>query len=632
MNREVLSAPPFTDEGNFFNSDEIYVDRDDFDRTYIDVKGSVKDYKGTQIGFPSAGSKPLGGPYFSLEEVDYIRLTRNGYPGDEDYVNVDGDIPSPWTQQPEGYKLNVVYYFVTGMVPKARNVTRIFLMIDEWTTLGGVGGSSEVEFTNGFKIQGSISEAWDAANISLTGEAIGLSEPIEIKSSNRINTLSGSKSDIIMSGSDLTQYDPGNELSMNAVVATVDGQNMTFPYIRSSDATTFTMTYPSESNVDMVGVGAYVANHARTRHNINLLYSAGQLELQSSYTIPTEYSEVQVTDGRYTQLKGVTINTTSGVTPNIGGYPRKAGYLFGTCHLLADATGEIVSHPFTDLNDQSITIWTCPMPGGTPFAKYSNVKNVFNAYDKSVTGMPWLNKSVVLEGGSGTFWNQVSNSFSQASLNRQIQQSKYDYNYQTARATINALQTGANAGITGLALAGSAASVTDKISGGKQTIAELRAASDIAFEAVNQITDSLQNYHNRQFQLQSEQQMQNELNAAMTKTNFQAPAVDFVPSIGSGQFMPNTFSAYVTNVGAKDDDRLRRWFRKFGYTETFPLTPENVFVKQRVNYIRCTDVSTYHGFYPSRLLAAVNNILSQGLFLWTERPNQAAFEDNPDRV
>ena len=187
FSREVLNGEYFTSAHNYFQMNGVAVKRDDTaGLTYIDLQGSVKDERGTQVNPPNAtGVLGPGGPWYSWEEVDYIRLVRTGYPGDEDFVDITGYQKDPWNAPKEG-KLYIAYYFVTGLEARARNVTRIYLALDEWTTMGA---SDELEIESGFKIRGHITEAEDASGYNLSPEAVSLIEPLETKSVGYVNEV-----------------------------------------------------------------------------------------------------------------------------------------------------------------------------------------------------------------------------------------------------------------------------------------------------------------------------------------------------------------------------------------------------------------------------------------------------------
>jgi hypothetical protein len=637
FSREVLNGEYFTSAGNYFQMNGVAVKRDDTaGLSYIDLQGSVKDERGTQVNPPNVtGVLGPGGPWYSWEEVDYIRLVRTGYPGDEDFVDISGHQKDPWNAPREG-KLYVSYYFVTGMEARARNVTRIYLMLDEWTTMGG---ASELEIETGFKIRGHITEAEDASSYNLAPEQISLIEPLEVKSSGDVSVKPEitADRDIVVSQIDLTQY--SEEQTVDAFVAQgVNGQATVFPAVSAvSDSTTVTVIDPfgRTQNTRIDGYGLFRRDSIRVGHNLSVLFSAGQLELQDSYTVPGEYVELmgESENGRINQLQNSHAKVKNSTTRDITGYPRKADYLFGQEVLLAKLTGEMCAQSFYDVADRDIGVWATLTPGGTPIARFMDIKGHPYLYDQCVKGAPWMKNAVVMQGASGSMWNQLNNSFAQQSQDRAVAENKVRNNTETARLAARGAKTAADIGISAGSAISSAGSVSNLFSGGKESWAAAQGAANAIYDAANLGIDIYAEVKGRQFKEQSLEQAQNQLNMSLAQANFQAPYANFVPDLNGYVFERNAFFAYVINTSAKDRKRLKNYFLRYGYNGLYkPLTWDEVNVKSRVNYIQCEGVCLKHSYYPMRMTSVTSSLLSQGLFLWNEKPNQAAFANNPDRA
>lgn len=639
FSRDVLNGEYFTAANNYFQVDGVAVKRDDMEGlTYIDLQGSVKDSRGTQMNNPnSTGAHGPGGPWYSWEEVDYIRLVRTGYPGDDDFVDISGRQHDPWNIQTEG-KLFIAYYFVTGLKPLSRNVTRIFLSLDEWTTMGG---SSELEIETGFKIRGHITEAEDAAGYNLAPESISTIEPLEVKSIGYVNDTPKyeGNNDIIVSSIDLTQY--SEEMSIDAFVAqAASGQSMLIPALSSVSWNSHIACHvPTETgevktgDVIITDYGYFDATDVKVKHNLSILYSTGQLELQDSFSIPKQYGLMTSVGGKYTQIENRKYENASPVKKDIGGYPRKADYIFGQEVLFSCATGDMNVQPFYDLVDDAVLTWAIVTPGGNPVARFKKIRSHSYEYDQSVNGMTWLKKAIVMEGASGSMWNQINNAFAQQSQNRAVAENKVANNVQTARFVSRGAEIAANAAIGAGQIASSGISVENYLSGGEETWAAAQKVSDAVFQSVNMGIDVYADLKARKFKAQSLEQAQNQLNASLAQANFQAPYTNFVPDLNSAVFQPNAFGVYVVNTTAKDRKRLKNYFLRYGYNGLYkPLTWDEINVKQRVNYIQCEGVCLKHSRYPMRMTSQTSALLSQGLFLWNEKPNQAAFANNPDRT
>lgn len=640
LSREVLNQEYFLTPGNYFQMDGVAVKRDDTQGlTYIDLQGSVKDERGPFVNAPNrTGVLGPGGPWYSWEEVDYIRLTRTGYPGDEDFVDISNNQLDPWNAPKKG-KLYIAYYFVTGLQQRSRNVTRLYLQLDEWTTMGG---ADELEFESGFKIRGHITEAEDAAGYNLAPEGISLIEPLEVKDFGYVRDVPALEGDddVIVSSVDLTQY--SEEQTIDGFIAqAANGQAAVFPALKSVDADTqIQCNIPTETgdtktgNQHITGYGFFDATNVRVQHNLSILLSTGQIELQDSYLVPRQYGLPQPDgDGRFTVLSNQFSQEPSPVKKDISGYPRKADYLFGQEALFSCATGSMNIQNFYDLEDDTINVWALVSPGGSPVARFKKIKGHHYEYDQAVYGMTWMKKAVVLQGASGSMWNQINNNFAQQSQNRAVAENKVANNVQTARFASQGAQLAVNTAIQAGQAVSSGASVSNYLSGGKETWEAAQAVSDTVFAAANLGIDVYADLQARKFKEQSLEQAQNQLNASFAQQNFQAPYTNFIPDLNAAVFQPNAFGVYVVNTSAKDRTRLKNYFLRYGYNGLYkPLSWSEINVKQRVNFIQGESVCVKHSYYPMRMTNSIAQLITQGVFLWNEKPNQAAFSNNPDRA
>lgn len=633
--RDVLETEYFKRPENYFQMEGIAVKRDDMDGlNFIDLPGSVKDYHGNQLSPPNAtGTHGPGGPWYSWEEVDYIRLVRTGYPGDEDYVDISGNMADPWNAPRIG-KLFTAYYFVTGLEPIARNVTRLYLSLDEWTTLGG---ASELTIETGFKIRGPVTDAEDASSYNMASENIGLIEPLVTVQSGFLNNTSLSGTDFICSSIDLTQYSEGQDID-GFVAATASGQ-MVFPAIKSSaDISTVEYVTPwgDVFNHTIFGFGIFAANDARVKHNLSVLYSAGQLELQDSYTVPNVYIEQSSISpahpGQYLKIKNAQKKFPSPVSKDISGYPRKADYLFGQEVLYGLASGTVNIQPFSELSDDSIMIWANPLPSGSPLARFKDIKEHPFNYDQLVSGITWVKKAVVMQGASGSMWTQINNQFAQQTQARDVARyeneaelTKKTQTYETTRQIANMsfdTLSAVNSGI-GISLATQ--------SGREKAIAGARAITNAGLDLALTAAQNKATNKELTFKADSLAQAQNQLNAAMAQSLAKAPYASFVPDLTTATLVPNGFGVSVINTSAKDRARLKNYFRRYGYSGQYKkLTWAEIDVKQKVNFIQCEGVTLIHTHYPMRMTDKCARLLEGGVFLWKGKPEQSAFENNPD--
>lgn len=635
---DVLASDAFTND--MFQLDGIMINRSDMlEIRTLKIQGSVKDVRGSQINDPnSTGSHGKGGPFYSLEEVDYIRLVRTGYPGDDDYVDISGHEDDPQNTLHEGAKLNIAYYFVVGIEPLARNVTRLYLALDAWLTCGG---SNELMIESGFKIAGHITDAEDATSYNLSPAPIGLLSPLEIQSSGVIDggwAASGNYN-IIASAVDLSNYEPGE--SADAYVArAASGQTVTFPKVFTvTHDTRISLVTPTAGGQETGEVvisdyGLFNADNVRIQNGLSLLYSAGQLELQDSYSIPRAFlSASESASGIFNDLRNVVKEIPCPVAPVIGGYPRKADYMYAQYVLYSQASGNMISEDYTQVSNPTVLTWAIPTPSGSPIARFKKIKGHEYPYDHVVKGMQWIKKSVIMQGAAGSLWTQVSYDLQTKqslviSTLESINNKHYD---QTAEN--QALLLAGNAAIAAGSLATQSGSVENLLSGGKYT---WKAASEVlntTGEAAQMVYDNVAEQKAREQRITALklQNTQNFVNYKQAMTS--APYVDFVPDLSVAMFRPNTFGVYVVNASARDRERLRTYFSRYGYTGLYkPLSRNEILVKQNVNYIKCETVTLRHTYYPMRMLAKAAEVLQDGVFLWAVRPDQTVFTTNPDRV
>lgn len=638
--RDVLNAEEFKGTATYITVDGIALGRTTMEGLVtLKVPGSVKDVKGTQQNEPnSTGEHGPGGPFYSWEEVDYVRITRTGYPGDNDYVDISGNRDDPWNAPHEGGKLFIGYYFVTGMEALARNVTRLYLAMDYWTTCGA---SDELEIESGFKVCGHITEKEDAESYNLYPSPIGLTEPLEVK---QIGYVDGQWSvdgnmNIIISAADLSQY--SNEQEIPALVAQIStGQSVAIPKVLAVDRkTNMELKTPTETGeqsdtLEITGYGFFDGDNAIVQNGLSVLYSAGQLELQDSYTVPRGYLSASVSaNGIMNDFHNVSKEVVCPVTPDITGYPRKADYLFGEYVLFSASTGNMDVESFHDVKDNKILLWAVITPGGSPIARFKGIKNHAYPYDKIVAGMPWMKKAITMQGASGSMWNQINNAFAQQTQNRAEAMNQSRNQIQTERMAVRGVQTLTDTAIAAGKLATSGVSVKNWFSGGKDSWESVKGLTDAAANVANYAIDVQADMKARQFNAQALEQAQSQITAGFAQQEMQSPYTSFIPDLNVASFRPNTFGVYIVNTSVKDRERLKNYFRRFGYDGLYkPLTWDEVRVKENVNFIRAEGVVLRHEYYPMRVVRGAAEVLEHGVFLWNKRPNQSLFGNNPDKT
>ena len=288
---------------------------------------------------------------------------------------------------------------------------------------------------------------------------------------------------------------------------------------------------------------------------------------------------------------------------------------------------------FYDVADNTVLTWAIPTPGGSPLARFKKIKDHKYPYDKTVSGMPWLKKAVVMQGASGSMWNQINNAFAQQTQERAFAQNDKANLVQTERFLVRGAQSAANLGLSAGKAVSSGVSLKNLFSGGSEGIENVRSAVNAAADLASFGIDVQADYYSRQFRQQSLEQAENQINAGFAQQEMKAPYTSFIPDLNVATFRPNTFGVYIVNTSAKDRERLKNYFRRYGYDGLYkPLTWDNIRVKENVNFIKAETVVLKHEYYPMRVVRNAAAVLENGVFLWNKRPDQNLFANNPDRT
>lgn len=504
-------------------------------------------------------------------------------------------------------------------------------MFDVWTSCMD---KEECRITSGVKVRGHIKEQDDILTYNLADEKISLTEPLEIKEHKVVKILSEENKEIIISSTDLTQYTNTSDLEVEGLLTqTTEGLKGVVPRIKLTKPTNIGVSYPSlNQEIKMVGLGAYEPTDV-VKHNIGILYSLGQLELSNSYIIPSEYVSItQGQDGHLLNLKGSRETIDAPLKNEVMEYPRKAQYLCGSFVLVSNATGDMDLQPYHRVENSSVLMWSDPSPNGSPFARFNTLKNHPHPYSNSVVGANWVNKVIGVEGASGSFWHGIQNAFGQQTNKRQRLENAINWSTGNAGHILGLANTGNEIVRSGAGLMTSLASVENYLQGGKESKDRIFDAVGNTITLASGVNDMIAFNFNQMFKQQSNAQALKELNAGFIKSMVQSPFVDFAPTMASSTFSQNTFIVYNVNVSKKDLERLRTYFRRYGYNGLYePLTFENMEVKTEVNYVEAEGVEVEHDYYPQRVLAEIKNILERGVFLWSKKPNPESFKNNADK-
>lgn len=638
FSRAVLEAEEVTASANRCQVKGIAVNRQAMqDITHIDLQGSVKDLKGEQLNAANiTGSQELGGPYYNWEEVDYIRLVRTGYPGDEDFIDISGVESSPWEASSGGKKqLRIGYYFVTGLEPLARNVTRLYLLFDAWTSCGA---ADELIIDTGWKIRGHITDAEDKASYNMAAENISSIYPLEVISkADAAMAGDNTEKGIVGSSTALSQYT--DEDSIGAILASAtNGQTLVFPQIKSLRGTYFVDISSGLGSVKSNAMPNFAFFDTETiKPALTVLYSAGVLDIQSSYRVPKKYiGSEPSTGGAYGTLKNTNATIANGSSRDIGSYPRKADYMYGQEVLMSKTSGNSNIQKFSDLTDRNIQIWSIPTSTGYPIARFKGIKNHAYDYDQIVQGLAWQNNAIVLQGSSGSLFMQTEayqnfgkNALSYAQNTQNYAASMQQQGWQVVGDSIS-FGTSLASSAYGLAGIDYAKAGADMMGASMFSSAMGNAGSSLT--SMMSRNDSIAAAEkNQSFVDMAYKQVQQQSITSAVKASMDSPYANFMPEYNMNFGADNDFIVYVVNTGKKDRERLKTYFKRFGYSGLYEkLTMANINVKQKVNFIQAEGVALRHTFYAKRDLYDIQTMLANGVFLWNTTVNMEAFDDNPD--
>lgn len=609
---------------------------------FIDIQGSVKDVKGTQLNQPnSTGSHGPDGPFYNLEQADYVRLVRTGYPGDPDFIDISNNMSDPWNaaKTAEQKPLRVGYYFITGLEPLARNVTRVFLSYDYWLSAGGL---DDVTLT-GYKIRGHITDAEDAANYNMVEEGVSLSQPLEITNYADVGQtcINANNRVIISTPADLEKIEQATtwqdlkymfEGSTNAYAQVPHHVGMTSIVTNMPDGEVLTSYYED--------VGFY--NYAQYEKALEYLNMIGSLNIVNAYQVPIPY----VSGPTGTIITSLSQKVDNPSARNIGSYPRKADYYWGSDVLISKGSGVVNQTAFSEVTDRTVGIWANVLPGGAPYARFMGIKSKAHLWDGAVQGAEWVNSTISFNVASGLYWSQRAAQLQVEStrISSNTRQAEYANQQQTIEEELKALNATFSQK-TASSLASDALSmlaVGGLVGGGVGAVIGVAAAFVKA--GASYLTSSINTkkeaklYNMEQATAAETERLAAEADIVAIdtilmgaqQTALSTPAVAYAATPAAGLLRDNRFATAVCNASQQDRLRLRTFLQQYGYSGLYKPLANNIEVKSKVNYTQAVNVHATHSYLPHRYLEAIETMFTTGVFLWNSTVDFTAFDNNPD--
>ena len=591
----------------------------------IDLQGSVKDVAGNQLNNPnSTGSHGPNGPFYNWEEVDYLRLVRTGYPGDTDFIDITNNMTDPWnaTKTAEQKTLRVAYYFVTRLEPLSRNVTRLYLEYDPWLSAGGLDSVT----LEGYKIRGHITDAEDASSFNMTDEGVTQTQPLEVSGYTEVgqSTLGLNPNAFIATSVDLDTIDK------TGITVTDGSGSQTFPKIPAVSVDTNVVLNLPGGDI----TSNYLKNMAFYKLDekleaLTLLNSMSSVNLSASYNVPVPYASLGSA-----VLTGLAQKVDNPSPRNIGSYPRKADYYWGTDLLISTGSGTVASMAFSEVSDRSIGIWANPLPGGSPLARFTSIKSKNNIWDGAIAGSSWQEVTVTLDSVAGFYWTQANYYNQKAATQMSIAQRQTSFNSNITEQQLTIASGTSNTAMNvagGMVAAGLAVAT-----GGAALVAMPQAFSMInsfgSYGADMAKAKNQMNYLNNSERLsqQSDLITQQQQLMGIQQTSLSGPTMAFTATPAESLIRDNRFATATCNASKQDRQRLRDYLKQYGYSGLYKPLSGNIEVKSKVNFTQAVSVHATHSYLPHRDLEAIEQIFTTGVFLWNTAVDYAAFDNNPD--
>ena len=608
--------------------------------------------------------------YHNLADVDYVKLTSN-------------DVGSP------NY-----YYFAT---PKAMagNTTMLALELDALTTMGG---AANLNYISGWQERGHIDKNDDVLFGNVAPEDWLPSQPLRSTNIEEVTegvsgvTHPANDLQVIITNIDLIKLGKRNDNEIDVVKGGVldpQGQmtnvDMYFPKIEtSSNSTVFKMvTQPSSPSpvvsLSLPNTAAYDATNPVVKKGLEILFSAGQLQLQGSYTIPKEYvidsingapcTMVSV-DGLYTEIWGMYNLKEMSNFPfeyTEGSYTpknKKVYTMFRLFTLANIASGASITKSanemkYSNFNAPVVQQWADPTSTGKPSAKILTDEQAHITFADSVNGTNWINNQILMEGASGSLWNSINASFAQQNIDREIALSNLNNEYAVKQYFIqeeqlavqqskermgNAIKTaaGAIAATAGIAAITAATGGTALIAGVGATAAGggslLAGANDLFNQTSLQDLQKLSlkysgeqeigNYMSNQERLQ---QATNENRVGLIKANgVVAPTTMFSPEPNLAMYGFNKFVMYETRLRLDDLKSLDNYFQRYGYNGIHrPLSAACFNCRQYYTFVQAFDINIKAtAGYGMRIRNKAISQLNGGVRVWSVLPDAQYYESN----
>ena len=616
--------------------------------------------------------------YHNLVDVDYIKLVSNDNP-------------------------TTVYYYFASPRSAAGNTTILDLELDALTTMGG---AASLNYISGWQSRGHIPKNEDYLFDNIAPEDWSPSCPLVCSDYVTIEPPSNNQAphptedlQIVITNIDLEKLGQAasQENIINVIKGVVDSggdveeTDMNVPLIEASEHSTVFGMYVLEdtggtpvttlTSLSIPNTCAYDVTNPVIRKGLDLLFSCGQLQLQGSYTIPKELivagdKTVANPNGRYINITGFSYMNFLNEIPFIYAEDdytvknNKCFSMFRSVTLSNISSGGTITKPIYETyferfpNQPNVTVWNDPVSTGKPYAKFLSDWSSRIGFVDTVTGSPWINNQILMEGASGSVWNTLNASLTQQSIQRDIDSEKKNHQYAKAgllndrsildlnyemqqKGNMFGLGSSGLGVIGGAALAtvaltqpeisipmfvGGAASSWGGVISGTKTLSNKSIQQDLYnIQRENANNALLQENYRDHFALDRFRQAANENKLGLIKANgVVAPTTYFTPDYNLAMYGYNKFVAFETKLKKDDLISLDQYFQRFGYNGLHkPLTGNSFNCRDYYCYVQAFDINLKAGTgYGMRVRNKAISQLNTGVRVWKVLPDAQYYELN----
>lgn len=328
---------------------------------------------------------------------------------------------------------------------------------------------------------------------------------------------------------------------------------------------------------------------------------------------------------------------TTGIKPNYADVKNKR-VLYGTYNkygimTTAGNSGEFRPEEITTESEApEVSYIADPRADGKPYFRFTTVNGNTDFWYNFVAGSRWQNVPLVYQGASGSALTRLNFDNMRASERLEFEQNTVNARLSQAGNIGDAL---ANLGMMAAAASGAGALGSQAGSLTASQSIQMGQYMQQGSQAGGGIVSSLLNVLGTEYKLQQytaryKQDKANELSQLYQNTTIYTPTVNFPYNADILRDVKgNSVLIYKYRLQDLDVKRIDKLLTMYGYKEAEPLTADNFNRRTHFDYIECSSVTVTGKprWWNDGIAAQLRN----GVRIWHELPNVAAYDDNPVR-